>query len=31
MSKVTGMNTSKVERKFPEWAKVDREINGLKI
>lgn len=31
MSKVTGLNTGKIERKFPEWAKVDREINGLKI
>ncbi len=31
MSKVTGLNTSKIERKFPEWAKVDRVINGLEI
>ena len=31
MSKVTGINTSKIQRKFPEWAKVDRVINGLEI
>lgn len=31
MSKVTGLNTSKIERKFPEWAKIDRKINGLPI
>ena len=31
MSKITGLNTSKIQRKFPEWAKVDREINGLPI
>ena len=31
MSKVTGVNTSKIQRKFPEWAKVDRVINGLEI
>ncbi len=31
MSKVTGLNTSKIKRKFPEWAKVDRVINGLEI
>ncbi len=31
MSKITGLNTSKIVRKFPEWAKVDRVINGLPI
>ena len=31
MSKITGLNTSKIQRKFPEWAKVDRVINGLEI
>ena len=31
MSKVTGINTSTIVRKFPEWAKVDRNINGVDI
>lgn len=31
MSKVTGLNTSKIVRKFPPWAKVVRKINGLPI
>ncbi|MDO4807717.1 MAG: hypothetical protein Q4A07_10760 [Coriobacteriales bacterium] len=31
MSKVTGYNTSKIVRKFPPWAKVDRKTNGLPI
>ena len=30
-SNITGLNTIKIERKFPEWAKVDRVINGLEI
>lgn len=30
-SNITGLNTSKIERKFPEWAKVDHVINGLEI
>ncbi|MGX8703671.1 MAG: AMP-binding protein [bacterium] len=31
MSKVTGLNTSKIVRKFPEWARVEKTINGLSI
>ena len=31
MSKLTNINTADIKRKFPEWAKVDRVINGLEI
>ena len=31
MKTITQINTCTIERKFPEWAKVDREINGVKI
>ena len=31
MRTTTQINTSTIERKFPEWAKVDRVINGAKI
>ena len=31
MSRLTNINTADIKRKFPEWAKVDRVINGLKI
>lgn len=31
MNKLTNINTSTIVRKFPEWAKVDRVINGLEI
>ena len=31
MGGLTNINTSTIKRKFPEWAKVDRTINGLDI
>ncbi|MCR4638100.1 class I adenylate-forming enzyme family protein [Ruminococcus sp.] len=31
MKTLTQVNTSTIVRKFPEWAKVDRVINGVKI
>ena len=31
MKTITQINTCTIERKFPEWAKVDRMINGVKI
>ena len=31
MKTITQINTCTIERKFPEWAKVDRVINGVKI
>ncbi|MBQ8967063.1 class I adenylate-forming enzyme family protein [Ruminococcus sp.] len=31
MKTTTQINTSTIERKFPEWAKVDRTINGVDI
>lgn len=31
MKKPTNINTSTIQRKFPEWAKVDRVINGVPI
>ena len=31
MKTITQINTSTIVRKFPDWAKVDRVINGVKI
>ena len=31
LNNIKNINTANIERKFPEWAKVDREINGVKI
>ena len=31
MSKIKPINTCDIRRKFPEWAKVDRVINGVEI
>ena len=31
MKKPTNINTSTIKRKFPEWAKIDRVINGVSI
>ena len=31
MSKLTNINTADIKRKFPEWAKIDRVVNGLEI